>query len=216
MTGSARPFLPGILAAVLGLSAATGEEVAAESTPAELVAALGHERFAVREAAAGELLRRGRESPRPIQELCLRHFRESDDPEVRLRCRDILRDLLLEPVGFIGIRHRTLPLRNDQGGVDRIVEVTQVLPGLPAERGGLRHGDRVLAMEDEPLAGPDPAADLSRRIGAAGPGAAIRLEILRDGERSEVEIVTKLKPAEFQDIDPDRRLLEWLEKQTEP
>ncbi len=63
--------------------------------------------------------------------------------------------------------------------------VSQVQPGSPAERAGLRPGDVVVAIDGHPVRG---ATDLRNRIGLAERGTTVTLTVIRDGERLELPV----------------------------
>ena len=65
------------------------------------------------------------------------------------------------------------------------VVVAELTPGLPAERAGLAPGDRVIAMDGEPV---EEYPDFVERI-RERPGRETRLTVLRGTERLEVELV---------------------------
>ncbi len=65
-------------------------------------------------------------------------------------------------------------------GRELAVEVLGVVPGGPAERGGVRTGDLLLALEGQPVTG---ATDLQRLMVGERIGRPLRAEVLR-GERS--------------------------------
>jgi regulator of sigma E protease len=67
------------------------------------------------------------------------------------------------------------------------VVVGELTPGFPAEQAGLALGDRVIAIEGEPVE--DYLAFVERIRDR--PGRATRLAVLRGGERREVELVPK-------------------------
>jgi serine protease Do len=73
--------------------------------------------------------------------------------------------------------------------------VADVVPGGPAERSGLRSGDIVLQAEGAAI---DSAGDLTRRVALARPGAALSLEIQRDGRRRTLRLKTDQRPSEQQ------------------
>jgi serine protease Do len=85
--------------------------------------------------------------------------------------------------GWLGVAVRTLTaatarsagLSDTRGAV-----VEGVSPGSPAERGGLRKGDVIVAVNDQPVAGPP---DLTRRIAMTPPGTRVQLAIVRDRDR---------------------------------
>ena len=83
-------------------------------------------------------------------------------------------------------------------GLTDTVTVTSVATGSPAERAGLRLGDRVLAVDgtDVPT-GVDAVTALSDLLSRAFPDS-VRLEIRRDGEVVEA----RLAPAEVCDFSP--------------
>ena len=73
---------------------------------------------------------------------------------------------------------QALDLQTDRGAL-----VTQVEPGSPAERAGLRTGDVIVAIEDEPV---ESSADLRNEIGLVRAGGSVELTALRDGQRRTV------------------------------
>ncbi|HEX3609162.1 MAG TPA: trypsin-like peptidase domain-containing protein [Solirubrobacterales bacterium] len=84
--------------------------------------------------------------------------------------------------------------------------LAEVVPGGPADKAGLRGGDGnlrfqaasyrsggdvILAVEGHRIVGPD---DLARYISAHQPGDKVKLEILHDGRRREVEVTLGKRP----------------------
>lgn len=67
----------------------------------------------------------------------------------------------------------------------RVPIISSILPGSPAERAGLRVGDRLIAFESGGLSD---SADLRRRVSAIRPGTGVRLEFERDGTRRSVTL----------------------------
>lgn len=78
---------------------------------------------------------------------------------------------------------RALDLPNESG-----VEVISLVPGGPADRGGVRPGDVVVGMNGLPVESVD---DLHRFLAETDVGGVARLEILRGTERLAAEIVTE-------------------------
>jgi len=64
-------------------------------------------------------------------------------------------------------------------------QVTAVFPESPAEKGGLKRGDRIVSVDDIPIALP---SDLSKAIGQYRSGDAVVLTIERGGSRDTVEL----------------------------
>jgi S1-C subfamily serine protease len=94
-----------------------------------------------------------------------------------------------------------LDLDTDHGAL-----LSEVVPGGPADKAGLKGpdgkvtfqatpyetgGDVVLAIEGHPVVQPD---DLARSIAAHQPGETVRLEILRDNKREEINVTLGKRP----------------------
>jgi S1-C subfamily serine protease len=84
--------------------------------------------------------------------------------------------------------------------------LAEIVPGSPAAKAGLRGGkdeirfqaatystggDVILSIEGQKVVGPD---DLARLISARKPGETVKLEILRDGQRKQVEVTLGTRP----------------------
>ena len=69
-------------------------------------------------------------------------------------------------------------------------EIGEVMAGLPADRAGIRTGDRVMAMNGETV---EDFLSLATRIHGMA-GETIRLELERQGERRTVEVVPEEDP----------------------
>jgi S1-C subfamily serine protease len=69
--------------------------------------------------------------------------------------------------------------------VDGAVWVRRVAPGSVAAAAGLRPGDRLLAVNDEPVIR---AGQVIRRVGAHPAGVPLRLTIARDGRTLRLEL----------------------------
>lgn len=71
--------------------------------------------------------------------------------------------------------------------------IAQVLEGGPAAKGGVRVGDVILEVNDQPV---DLASDLPHLIGAFKPGEQAKLQILRDGKRELLSMAVGSLPAD--------------------
>ena len=71
--------------------------------------------------------------------------------------------------------------------------VAQVLDGGPAAKAGLRVGDVILSLDDQPIIR---SSELPQRVGAIRPGREVRLGIARDGERETLDIEIGALPEE--------------------
>lgn len=71
--------------------------------------------------------------------------------------------------------------------------VTEVVPGSPAQKAGLRAGDVIRAMGATKIASAD---DLIAAVGAASPGDQVRLDVLRNGKAEKVVVKLGSRPDE--------------------
>jgi serine protease Do len=70
--------------------------------------------------------------------------------------------------------------------------VTDVQPGTPGAKAGLRSGDVVTSIDGQPV---DSAGRLSLIVGEAPPGTSESLDILRDGKPEHISVTTAVKPS---------------------
>jgi type II secretory pathway component PulC len=84
---------------------------------------------------------------------------------------------LLSPRPWLGVRIGS--------GAGRGVSVAGVLPGSPADRAGLKQGDAILRVDKTRVEAP---ADLQMAIAGYRPGETVRLVILDDDSRKEIEV----------------------------
>jgi serine protease Do len=61
--------------------------------------------------------------------------------------------------------------------------VAGIAPNSPAARAGLREGDIIISLERQEI---ENARELSLTVARLGPGAKVRITILRDGKRQEL------------------------------
>lgn len=89
----------------------------------------------------------------------------------------------------LGVMQTSVSVGGEGEPARKVVELTRVVPGLPAD-GQLEVGDRILAVEGEPLSASDPEQDFVKRIQEAGGRKPVdlRLGIERRGEPREVTV----------------------------
>jgi S1-C subfamily serine protease len=82
-------------------------------------------------------------------------------------------------------------LARHHGVADRAVEVRTLDDGSPAARAGLRDGDLIVGFDAHPIVDVDA---LHRHLRDWPPGAAVRLAVLRRGQRLEVDVTPAEAP----------------------
>ena len=82
------------------------------------------------------------------------------------------------------------------------VKIVEVLADSPAERAGLRKGDIIVAVNDQPVSGP---SDLTRRIASTPPGTRAPVTIVRDGGRKTIQVELGRLPERAQQPPPPGR-----------
>ncbi|MCH7226632.1 PDZ domain-containing protein [Haloferula sp. A504] len=109
-----------------------------------------------------------------------------DEPEVRNRVFEVLRSQVMsqldrERPGFIGITMVGFQV-DLEGEKVPAVAITSVQKGSPADRTGLREGDRILGIDGERWTEGDTPDQLARKVGGMKPGEEIELEVAREDE----------------------------------
>jgi serine protease Do len=82
----------------------------------------------------------------------------------------------------------SLGLKSTDGAI-----VAALTDGGPAEKSGVRIGDVVLAVNGKTVTS---ANDLTRQVAFSHPGDVLRLTVLRDGRRTDVDLHAGLRPSE--------------------
>jgi len=90
------------------------------------------------------------------------------------------RPVTLAPAGQWGL----VPGKGE-GDEDAGVDVKEVLAGSPAERGGLKRGDRVLTLDGRWT---DSVKDLYAAAGSAKPGAEVTVRVKRGGKEMDLKV----------------------------
>jgi serine protease Do len=90
--------------------------------------------------------------------------------------------------GYLGVAVR--PVTPDVAETAGLPEargafVESVVEGSPADRAGVRKGDVIVAVNDQPVSAPP---DLTRRIASTAPGTRVELSLLRKGRRVTVPV----------------------------
>jgi C-terminal processing protease CtpA/Prc len=177
----------------------------------DLVGALGSADFDRREVATRRLVELGSKA----YEVLAREYGASDDYEVRLRIQEIVtraffRENLFGRNGFLGIGldvlGHAIDFRVPKGHSG--VEVRTLVEGTSADRGGLKIGDLIIAVNGELLPSDLNREDFSGTIRDAGPGASMRLSVHRGQQLRSLDIVLGARPLKYYNEPEHLRMLE--------
>lgn len=166
-----------------------------------LVGSLASEDFRERTKAQRDLSDRAMERPASGQEWLFREFEAAGEPEVRIRLREVLKEVVVaehqkDGPGYVGIGMADVEVAvpgedNPKSGVS----ITRVQADTPASRAGLRIGDVVTAVDRTRWTG-DVAASFSfqQAIMKRKPGETVQLEVLRGGEIMMIPVTLAPRP----------------------
>lgn len=206
--------------------------------PDEWLAGLAADEFQQRERAAERLAEWAGGHPVEARERFFAASVDHDDPEVRMRCRELLRGVVLaeyrrDGQGYVGINMgRVDEVNPDDGGRTFGVRVMQVMPDTPAAEAGLQAGDVIFAIDGKRWDQPGASDHFQGEIMARRPGETVRLGIRRVGEPQPVEKQVKLArrppiaeaaqllllpgqqfdPAALQRAEEDRFFKQWYDR----
>ncbi len=171
-----------------------------------LVEALASEEFKDREQAQLDLGRWAEGQADRGESWLLREMDMAEDPEIRLRLRVVLRQMVVgqhqkEGPGYIGIRMAPIELvvpgdPAPRGGV----RILAVEGDTPASRAGLRAGDVIVALDQLTWKGDGALKSFAEEIKRHKPGTAIELSILRDGSLKKMPVVLGPRPLSLPEI----------------
>ena len=170
--------------------------------PAEPLANLKSEEFRQRESAQADLLAWARKQAEPAMDELFRHSRVADDPEVRERCLDVLRELvndeyLKDGEGFIGIQMLDEWAKEGIPGDPKprgVIRVILVVADSAAQQAGLQVNDLIAGMDD--LVWRERAASLLFReqIRQLKPNTKVTLKVLRNGNLMDIDVTLGRRP----------------------
>jgi serine protease Do len=92
---------------------------------------------------------------------------------------------------------KSLKMRDSKGAI-----VSEVTPGSPAEKAGMKPGDVVLAADDRPV---QDNGDLSRYISTRPPGTNVKLKVFRDGAEKTISVTLGTVPDENEEGEESSR-----------
>lgn len=202
-------------------AAAEADLAMVDATPLDgLVPLLGHERFRVREHAQKRLIDQLGEQSEKIGDLCYEAYSSGPDPEIRMRARAVLLELVQRSTGtgkrgFVGIGMLLHAFFDKGGEVNFAIRVSEVRPDTPAQKAGLRVDDIIIGIDDTVLDDKDATQRFMDIVAAMPPGREVTLKYRRDGKDLEVKLNLMARPDLPEDnspkADPEKLLREWLD-----
>ncbi len=164
--------------------------------PPELLRGLSHETYKERLAAQDSLLEWGMKDLGGSIEMLYGWYRRSDDPEVRLRSRAVLKRLIIvqqpfDGEGYLGIQMEPAQWKNGLGELQPAVRITVVREGTAAEVAKLKVDDMVTGVDHIVFDDLAPTRMFADYIQSKGPGDTITLHLQR-GEKA-LKIKTSLR-----------------------
>jgi len=91
-----------------------------------------------------------------------------------------------------GARQAVLGVQIDDGSDKRGARVLRVSPGGPAEEAGLRDGDIIVSLDDQPIAGSTNAGrTLVERMRDVKPEQKVKVRVVRAGKNKDFVVVTR-------------------------
>ncbi|MFM8697165.1 MAG: S1C family serine protease, partial [Phycisphaerales bacterium] len=95
---------------------------------------------------------------------------------------------------YLGVRTEPVARADArEAGVESAVRVLEVVPDAPASQSGIKVGDLLVSLDGQPLSGRE---GLRRRIFDRAVGDRVRIDVLRDGTRLEVEATLATRTSE--------------------
>ena len=171
--------------------------LAEEAQPTDLLRDLGDDAFKTRQAAEAGLRAWATQQPDQAQPLFLKQVQQSLDPEVRMRCRSLLKDIVMlefrkQCEGFVGIQMFIQPL--DGATVRFGVRVTGVTRDTPAQRAGIQAGDVILELEGEGWTDENAMQSFSDVIRKHHPGERVKMKVQRGAQDLDIEVELARRP----------------------
>jgi len=178
----------------------------AASPPAEVLSRLAADSFKEREAAQTGLLEWAKRQPGLAKEWLFQRSQVETDPEVRRRCLDVLRSLVVEDYlkegkGYVGILMQSVPVQVP--GLPKAkfgVRITMVVPDSPAAKGGLMVGGVIVGVNDQVWEEPAAEVAFSQWIQSRVPGSKVTLKLLENGKTVDRVLELGRRPDEGQGI----------------
>lgn len=157
-------------------------------------------RFKEREKAQGDLLKWGRERPEQAKEEFFTQTQIAEDPEVRERCQEILRDLIMDEYAKLGEGFVGIAMGDDQKLLPgdpllrSVIVVTLVQDGSPADLAGLQINDIIVGLNGQVWHNTEASPAFREAIQGTKPGSKVKLQVMRNEVMLDVTVTLSRKP----------------------
>jgi hypothetical protein len=179
-----------------------------------LIEKLGDDAWQIREEATQQLSAVGKPAVPYLLE-AVHH----PDAEVRMRTSLILKEVMipvLMPMGWVGVTLQQIEPQDPRlaGRLSNAsavgVEISEVIPGQPSEKYGLKQNDIIIALDGQAFSSTD---HLIQQIGERKPGTKIELTLIRGDAPRAISVILGQRPAEYRsEIDAENLWQTWWEK----
>ncbi len=183
-----------------------GSASLAKEVPKPLVDKLKHEEFAMREKAQVELVEWAEKQGDAAKLSLYRLSKNSDQPEVRQRSYEVLRQLVDQEYefsgdGYIGIFMDEVQNLNNEAApkIKQAVLVTAVMNGHGAEAAGIQRNDMIVGIKGRKFPSGLNPESFKNVIMAKKPNDKVTLTFIRNNELKEAEITLGRRPVQVLD-----------------
>lgn len=192
---------PRVVVTVVLLFLVSFGAAAGRALPDGTLERLASEEFREREAGQLELLAWARTSPAKTVDELYELTRVHENPEVRRRCMEVLRELVFDEYlreggpGYIGIRmmEEQVAVPGDDG-LRVGIRVTEVVDETPAEEAGLVQGDLIVGIDDRVWREQGMVFEFGDEIKRLKAGTRIVLKLLKNGAVVELPLTLGRRP----------------------
>jgi len=170
--------------------------------PAQIVSKLGAEQFSVRETAQKDLLAWAREQGEPAMDELFRQSRKAGEPEVRLRCLAVLREMVMDDYMKSGEGYLGISMQDDIAQVPgdakprNVIRLALVVQDSAAQHGGLQANDQIVGLNGEVWHDTPASLPFTTKVRAMKPGTQVTLQYMRNGVVHEGKFKLSRRPAD--------------------
>ncbi|WAC21204.1 PDZ domain-containing protein [Luteolibacter sp. SL250] len=148
---------------------------------------LSADKFVEREEAQKLLRQWAEKAPVKSTDVLLGRVRDEEDPEIRSRCLEALKAIVLEREyhadGFLGISMQEVEVKlPGNGGLVKAIRVTRVVEDSAAGQAGITEGTLIVGLGERMWKNGGMAMEFREQVKGTRPGTTITLQLLENGE----------------------------------